>query len=153
MQLNIGESYFEETNKLSEVHDKPKVLCIGPAGEKLSPMAAVMNDVDRAAGRGGVGAVMGSKNLKAIVVKGSGKVNVANEEKVKEVSAEKTNILRNDPVAGSGLPTYGTAVLVNIINENGVHPVKNFQESYTDKADIISGETLTKLSSKKKSML
>lgn len=123
---------------------KSKVLCIAPAGEKLSLMAAVMNDVDRTAGRGGVGAVMGSKNLKAIVVKGSGKVKLFDEEKVKAVALEKIGILRKDPVAGQGLPTYGTAVLVNIINENGVHPVKNFQEAYTDQADKISGESLTR---------
>ncbi|HSQ88731.1 aldehyde ferredoxin oxidoreductase family protein [Romboutsia sp.] len=134
---------LEVTNKLSEVHNKAKVLCIGPAGEKLSPISAIMNDVDRAAGRGGVGAVLGSKNVKAIVVNGSGKVNVASPELAKEVNTQKVNILRNNPVAGRGLPTYGTAVLVNIINENGVHPVRNFQESYTDKADLISGEALT----------
>ncbi|WPC43672.1 aldehyde ferredoxin oxidoreductase family protein [Clostridium sp. JS66] len=136
----------EETTKMlqEETDPRAKVLCIGPAGEKLSLMAAVMNDVDRTAGRGGVGAVMGSKNLKAIVVKGSGKVKLFDEEKVKAVSLEKTGILRKDPVAGSGLPTYGTAVLVNIINENGIHPVKNFQESYTPEADKISGETMTK---------
>ncbi|WP_195940422.1 aldehyde ferredoxin oxidoreductase family protein [Romboutsia sp. 1001713B170131_170501_G6] len=133
----------EITEELSKEHSKANVLCIGPAGENLSLISAIMNDVDRAAGRGGVGAVMGSKNLKAIVVKGSKKVNVANEELANRVNAEKVNILRNDPVAGGGLPTYGTAVLVNIINENGVHPVKNFQESYTDKADLISGETMT----------
>lgn len=131
------------TRKLNEIHPGSKVLCIGPAGEKLSLMAAVMNDEDRAAGRGGVGAVLGSKNLKAIVVKGSGKVQVPDEEKAKAVNLEKVKILRDDPVAGNGLPTYGTAVLVNIINENGVHPVKNFQQSYTDKADLISGESMT----------
>lgn len=140
-----GKLALETTEILTKETDpKAKVMCIGPAGERLSLMAAIMNDVDRAAGRGGVGAVMGSKNLKAIVVKGSGKVNLFDEEKAKKISAEKIKILRNDPVAGGGLPTYGTAILVNIINENGIHPVRNFQKSYTDEADKISGETLTK---------
>ncbi|MCT8976728.1 aldehyde ferredoxin oxidoreductase family protein [Clostridium sp. CX1] len=140
-----GKVVSETTELLQKDTDpKAKVLCIGPAGEKLSLMAAVMNDIDRAAGRGGVGAVMGSKNLKAIVVKGSGKVKLFDEDLVKKVAAEKLDILRKDPVAGGGLPTYGTAVLVNIINENGVHPVRNFQKSYTEKADMISGETMTK---------
>lgn len=140
-----GKVVSETTELLQKDTDpKAKVLCIGPAGEKLSLMAAVMNDIDRAAGRGGVGAVMGSKNLKAIVVKGSGKVKLFDEDLVKKVAAEKIDILRKDPVAGGGLPTYGTAVLVNIINENGVHPVRNFQKSYTEKADMISGETMTK---------
>ncbi|ACA54958.1 aldehyde ferredoxin oxidoreductase family protein [Clostridium botulinum] len=139
-----GKTSLETTKILcNENNERAKVLCIGPAGEKLSLMAAIMNDIDRAAGRGGVGAVMGSKNLKAIVVKGSGKVKVVNEEEAKKVSLEKIKILREDPVAGEGLPTYGSAVLVNIINENGVHPVRNFQKSYTDEADKISGETLT----------
>ncbi|GAW32029.1 aldehyde ferredoxin oxidoreductase N-terminal domain-containing protein, partial [Carboxydocella sp. JDF658] len=65
--------------------DKARVLTIGPAGERLSPIAAVMNDRYRAAGRSGVGAVMGSKNLKAIVVRGSGKVEVAQPDRFKEV--------------------------------------------------------------------
>lgn len=64
------------------------------------------------------------------------------ERKQKNI-LRKIKILREDPVAGGGLPTYGSAVLVNIINENGVHPVRNFQKSYTDEADKISGETLT----------
>lgn len=133
----------ETDAKLKEAHPGSNVLCIAPAGEKLSPIAAIMNDVDRAAGRGGVGAVQGSKNLKAIVVKGSGSVELPDKEKASAVNKEKVNILKNDPVAGDGLPTYGTAILVNIINENGVHPVKNFQESYTPKADDISGEAMT----------
>ncbi|MBY6908689.1 aldehyde ferredoxin oxidoreductase family protein [Clostridium botulinum] len=139
-----GKTSLETTKILcNENNERAKVLCIGPAGEKLSLMAAIMNDIDRAAGRGGVGAVMGSKNLKAIVVKGSGKVKVVNGEEAKKISLEKIKILREDPVAGGGLPTYGSAVLVNIINENGVHPVRNFQKSYTDETDKISGETLT----------
>lgn len=139
-----GKVTSETTKELEKItENRSKVLCIGPAGERLSLMAAVMNDVDRTAARGGVGAVMGSKNLKAIVVKGNGKIALADKEKVKKVSIEKITTLKNDPVAGNGLPTYGTAILVNIINENGVHPVKNFQEAYTDQADKISGETLT----------
>lgn len=133
----------EVTEALQKVHPGSKVMNIGPAGEKLSYMAAIMNDVDRAAGRGGVGAVMGSKNLKAITAKGTGRVQVEDKEKAQKVNLEKVKILRDDPVAGGGLPTYGSAVLVNIINENGIHPVKNFQYAYTDKADAISGETMT----------
>ena len=138
-----GKTITETTDILTKEFEGCKTLAIGPAGEKLSPISAIMNDIDRAAGRGGVGAVMGSKNLKAIAVKGSNKVKLFNEDKTKEVSQAKVKILREDPVAGEGLPSYGSAVLVNIINESGVLPVKNFQESYTDKADIISGESLT----------
>lgn len=138
-----GKTLSETTEILQKEFEGCKTLAIGPGGEKLSLMSSIMNDVDRAAGRGGVGAVMGSKNLKAIAVKGTKKIQLFDEEKTAEVSKAKVKILREDPVAGGGLPAYGSAVLVNIINENGIMPVKNFQESYTDKADIISGESLT----------
>jgi aldehyde:ferredoxin oxidoreductase len=105
-------------------------------------MAAIMNDKGRAAGRSGVGAVMGSKNLKAIVVKGSKKVEVKDPAMLKEVFARCTKKIRDNGVTGQGLPAYGTAVLVNIINENGVLPTRNFQESQYSFAEDISGETL-----------
>lgn len=133
-----------EVNSLlrEEIGEKAKILNIGPAGEKLSNIAAVMNDVDRAAGRSGVGAVMGSKNLKAITVRGTGKVPVYNPELLKEVVSRVNKKIRENGVTGQGLPTYGTAVLVNIINENGVLPTNNFQYSQFEKAEDISGETL-----------
>lgn len=134
-----------ETTKIleSETPEKSRVLTIGPGGEKLSKMAAVMNDYARAAGRSGVGAVMGSKNLKSIVVRGTGSVDLANAEELKKVVKDCTKKIRENGVTGQGLPTYGTAVLVNIINENGVFPVNNFQSSQFDKAEEISGETLS----------
>ncbi|KAB3540990.1 aldehyde ferredoxin oxidoreductase family protein [Alkaliphilus pronyensis] len=126
----------------TELGDKVKVATIGPAGEKLSKIAAVMNDIDRAAGRSGVGAVMGSKNLKAITVRGTGKVKVSNPERLKEVVAACNKKIRENGVTGQGLPTYGTAVLVNIINENGVFPTNNWQQSTFHGAEATSGETL-----------
>lgn len=140
-----GKLVSETTDALKEAYgDKAKVLAIGPGGENLVRFAAVINDYDRAAGRSGVGAVMGSKNLKAIVVKGSKGVAVADEQKVKDVVASKIKILRENPVTGEGLPAYGTAILVNIINEHGIFPVANFQKAYTPYADQISGETISK---------
>ncbi|AVX31973.1 aldehyde:ferredoxin oxidoreductase [Carboxydocella thermautotrophica] len=130
--------------------DKARVLTIGPAGERLSPIAAVMNDRYRAAGRSGVGAVMGSKNLKAIVVRGSGKVEVAQPDRFKEVVSGLLKKIRENGVTGQGLPAYGTAVLVNIINESGIFPTNNFQEAYFPAADEISGETLAEKYLKKK---
>ena len=138
-----GKVVSETTDILEkECVEKAKVLTIGPAGEKLSKLAAIMNDRDRAAGRSGVGAVMGSKNLKAITVKGTGKVAVHNPDKLKEVFSRSVKKIRENGVTGEGLPTYGTAVLVNIINENGVLPTNNFQKAHYDKAEDISGETL-----------
>jgi aldehyde:ferredoxin oxidoreductase len=139
-----GKVVSEATDELKkEMPEKSRIMTIGPAGEKLSKMAAIMNDYDRAAGRSGVGAVMGSKNLKAIAVKGSGKTQVFDGEKLKEVNSGLMRVIKENGVTGGGLPTYGTAVLVNIINENGVLPTNNFQQSYFEKADDISGETMT----------
>jgi len=130
------------TTLMKEVPEKSRVMTIGPAGEKLSNMAAVMNDVSRAAGRSGVGAVMGSKNLKAITVRGTKKVALANEEELKAVVKDCNAKIRENGVTGQGLPAYGTAVLVNIINEGGVFPTNNFQLSQFSEAEDTSGELL-----------
>ncbi|MBC9784140.1 aldehyde ferredoxin oxidoreductase family protein [Heliobacterium chlorum] len=139
-----GMKVNETTDTLLEEFGDPKarVLCIGPAGENLSPMAAIMNERYRAAGRSGVGAVVGSKNVKAIVVRGSGKVKIADEEKMKAFVKDAMKKIRENGVTGQGLPTYGTAVLVNIINESGVLPTRNFQTGVFADAEAISGETL-----------
>ncbi len=120
------------------------VLNIGPAGEKKVLLAAIMNDKDRAAGRSGVGAVMGSKKLKAIVVKTSRTKldNIADEEALKEATKRAMDALKANPVTGSGLRQLGTAVLVNIVNNIGSLPTKNWQESYYEQGEDISGEAL-----------
>lgn len=140
-----GKDVYETTDALIQEFgdDKAKVLAIGPAGENLSLMASIMNDLYRAAGRTGVGAVMGSKKVKAIVVRGTGKVENANPDQMKDVVSNALTKIRENGVTGQGLPTYGSAVLVNIVNENGVYPVNNFQGSYDADADRISGETMT----------
>lgn len=138
-----GKLVSDTSNALSEKHPGSKVLTIGPAGEKLSQMAAIMNEKDRAAGRSGVGAVMGSKNLKAITVTGKQKPVIARPDGLKDVTKECRTLLKENGVTGGGLPTYGTAVLVNIINEHGVYPTKNFQGGYDPGAEAVSGETLT----------
>ncbi len=131
-----------ETTDILQKDKKTNVLAIGPAGERLSKIAAIMNDKDRAAGRSGVGAVMGSKNLKAIVVTGNLKVSLFNAEATKANNKEATQKLKDNPVTGEGLPAYGTAVLVNVINANGMFPTNNFQEGVFANAEDISGETL-----------
>ena len=139
----VGLHTEEVDEKLKEAHPDCKVLNIGPAGENLSMLAAIMNDKDRAAGRGGCGAVMGSKLLKAITVTSTKKVVESyDDEKLKEVNKECLQLIRENAVTSGGLPTYGTAVLVNIINNTGSFPTKNWQESYYEQADDISGETL-----------
>jgi len=149
VEIRDGQKYWgklvsETTDALEQETGDPKarILAIGPAGEKLMLLACVMNDRYRAAGRSGVGAVMGSKNLKAIVARGTGKVEAAQPEKAKEVLADVMKILREHDVTGKGLPSFGTSVLVNIINENGIYPTNNFQTGYFATADKTSGETL-----------
>jgi len=85
---------------------------------------------------------MGSKNLKAIAVKGTGKVNIHDEDKLKELTKSNLSKIKENGVTGEGLPAYGTAVLVNILNELGSLPTNNFQKSQFDGGEEISGETL-----------
>ena len=136
---------------LTEAGDrKARVLNIGPAGENLSRIASVMNDRWRAAGRSGVGAVMGAKNLKAIVVRGSGKVEAAIQERFKEAVSSSLKKIKENGVTGQGLPAYGTAILVNIMNEHGIYPTNNFQLGVFPQAEETSGETLAEKYLKKK---
>lgn len=130
---------------LKERHGQDfSVLNIGPAGEKKVLLAAIMNDKDRAAGRSGVGAVMGSKKLKAIVVRATRKNldNIADIDAFKEATKRAMEVIRENPVTGSGLRQLGTAVLVNIVNNIGAFPTNNWQGSYAEYGDDISGETL-----------
>lgn len=138
-----GKNTAETTDILvAETDPDAKVACIGPAGERLVLFACVVNDKGRAAGRSGVGAVMGSKNLKAIVVRGTGDVKVADPTKFREAVLAAFKKIKESPVTSQGLPTYGTAVLVNVINQHGAFPTRNFQTGVFEGAEKISGETL-----------
>lgn len=139
-----GKTSTETDSFFKENYSQASVLNIGPGGENLSLMAAIINDTNRAAGRSGVGAVMGSKNLKAIVVNSSrNSIPVANPDALRKELVLAMKKIKEDGVTGTGLPTYGTAVLVNIINEIGSFPTNNWQGSYSKNAENISGETLT----------
>lgn len=139
-----GKTVYETTDILYERHgESARVCCIGPTGERQMLYAGVMNDKHRAAGRGGLGAVMGSKKLKAIVVKGTGSVQVAREEEFYNAAANARNTLKAHPVTGTGLGTYGTQILVNIINGSDAMPVNNWGGgSHFDDGEMISGEAL-----------
>lgn len=137
--------WVPETSELlkAETDDEAKVACIGPAGEKLGLMAAIMNDMHRAAGRSGVGAVMGSKNLKAIVVVGTGAIKVADPKAFEEAVMKGRQMIKEHPVGGAGLKAYGTDVLVNILNEIGSLPTRNFQDGHDPSANKVGGESLS----------
>ncbi len=146
-----GKVSTEVEELLKEKHENASVLNIGPGGENLSNMAAIMNDGDRAAGRSGVGAVMGSKNLKAIVCSTTQKTMAVKDEKFKEYAIETAKKIKANPISGEGLPTYGTAVLVNILNSIAGLPTKNWNLSEFDRAEDISGEELAEKHLKKRS--
>jgi len=134
---------IEELRKeLGDEAEKVKVAAIGPAGENLVRFAAIMNDKNRAAGRGGHGAVWGSKKLKAIAVYGHETPKIADMGKFREVIVEMMDKLKKNPTTAGGLLKYGTAVLVNIINSAGIFPTRNFQTGVFPDAEKISGEVL-----------
>lgn len=138
-----GKDTHATTRILSERHGEGSVVaCIGPAGENLSRIACIINDEGRTAGRGGHGAVWGSKKLKAIVVKGEMKIPIAKEDEFKQVIRDAIEKTKASGVTNEALPSYGTAVLVNIINEAGIFPTNNFQYGQFGKAENISGETI-----------
>ncbi|MGB4752693.1 MAG: aldehyde ferredoxin oxidoreductase family protein, partial [Bacillota bacterium] len=127
---------------LAETDPDAKVSCIGPAGENQVLFACIINDKGRAAGRSGVGAVMGSKNLKAVVVRGTGDVRIADMDGFRQAVAAALKKIKEHPVTSQGLPTYGTPVLVNVVNQHGAFPTRNFQTGVFEGAEKISGETL-----------
>jgi aldehyde:ferredoxin oxidoreductase len=120
-----------------------RISSIGRTGENGVLFAAVMNDLHRAAGRSGVGAVMGSKNLKAIAVRGTlGVGNVRDPKAFMKETMERKKILAENPVTGDGLPTHGTQVLMNVINEIGALPTRNHRDVQFEEADAISAEAM-----------
>lgn len=127
---------------LQETDSQAEVACIGPAGEHGVKLAAIITDRHRAAGRGGVGAVMGSKNLKAVVVRGTTKVAVSDEEGLNKTVERARRLIKKNQVTDKSLPIYGTPVLVSLINEHGMLPTFNFQEGTFNDAEGVSGEKL-----------
>ena len=116
-----------------------KVAQIGPAGENQVRFACISNDLDAFAGRTGMGAVMGSKNLKAIACRGHERLSLAEPEAVKEIGQW---IRDNVPVATKDLQEFGTARVIPGLNKAGGLPTRNFQVGYMDGADKISGQTM-----------
>ncbi|KYO66987.1 aldehyde ferredoxin oxidoreductase family protein [Thermovenabulum gondwanense] len=139
-----GKNVFDTTDELlKETSEDARVACIGPGGEKMVLFATVMNDKHRAAGRSGMGAVMGSKNLKAVVVRGTGSIKVKDPDTFMNAVKEAYKKLKEQPVTSAGLPTYGTAILINILNQVGSLPTRNWRDGgYFEYAEEISGEAL-----------
>ena len=134
----------EEILRREEASKDSGVLTIGPAGENMVRFACVTSDLHRQAGRTGLGAVMGSKRLKAIVVKGSKEVEVAKPVELEDFVKEwRQEVLKSSKM--KGLRAYGTPSLVVLENELGVMPTRNWRESLFEHAEEIGGEALRKL--------
>lgn len=130
----------KETNSfLQGRHGKVAVATIGPAGEKLVRYAAIMNDIHRAAGRSGVGAVMGAKKLKAVVVGGSQKSQYRNRKAFMELSRSGGKKAQQN---GAVFAKYGTSVAFSLINERGALPTYYYKGGQFKRADEINGEAL-----------
>jgi aldehyde:ferredoxin oxidoreductase len=140
-----GKSTWDTEAILKKKHQDPqiRVSSIGRAGENGVLFAAVVNDLHRAAGRSGVGTVMGSKNLKAIAVRGTkGVGNIAKPAEFMQATVAAKKVLAGNAVTGQGLPTYGTQVLMNVINEMGALPTRNHRDVQFEDARKISAEAM-----------
>ncbi|MCP5283175.1 MAG: aldehyde ferredoxin oxidoreductase family protein [Rhodoferax sp.] len=140
-----GKSVWQTEEMLKKSLQDPltRVSSIGKAGENGVLYASVVNDLHRAAGRSGVGTVMGSKNLKAIAVRGTkGVGNIRDPKAFMKAVTEKKKILAENGVTGQGLPTYGTQVLMNVINEVGALPTRNHKDVQFEGAKDISAEAM-----------
>ncbi len=120
------------------------LLSIGPAGEKLVPLANIINDGFLSVGGAGIGAVMGSKNLKAIAVKGSHSVTVADGNRFGQTVTTLINKLNSAPLTSQSMTAWGSAFFVGLCNQKGILPFKNFQRSAFEESKSVGTETLAK---------
>ena len=139
-----GKSVWYADDWIKEKHQEPmfQIAAIGVPGEVGVLFSAVVNNKHRAAGRSGVGTVMGSKNLKAVAVRGTKGVKVHDPEAFEKAVEAAKKVLAENAVTGQALPTYGTQVLMNVINEIGALPTRNARDVQFEGADDISGEAM-----------
>jgi len=132
----------EATEALVDGKRATSAAVIGSAGERLVKLATIMVDSKRALGRGGMGAVMGSKRLKAIVVSGSDRPSVARPDKFDFFLYETGKTLSANPVTSTALPRFGTAMLVGVLGRRGLMPAMNYRRDGRELVDALSGERL-----------
>lgn len=140
-----GKSCWETEEAIKAAHQDPqiRVSSIGRAGENQVLFACIVNDLHRAAGRSGVGAVMGSKNLKAVALRGTrGVAGIRDFAGFMKATTEAKKVLADNAVTGQGLPKYGTQVLMNVINEIGALPTRNHRDVQFEGAAKISAEAM-----------
>ncbi|MGB8856540.1 MAG: aldehyde ferredoxin oxidoreductase family protein [Burkholderiales bacterium] len=139
-----GKSTWDTEGMIKAKHQDPqiRVSSIGRSGENGVLYAAVVNDLHRAAGRSGVGTVMGSKNLKAVCVRGTQGVAVKDGKAFMAASFAAKKVLADNAVTGQGLPKFGTQVLMNVINEMGASPTRNHRDNQFEGGSKISAEAM-----------
>ena len=140
-----GKSCWETEETIKQQHQDPqiRVSSIGRAGENQVLFACIVNDLHRAAGRSGVGAVMGSKNLKAVALRGTiGVSGIKDFPAFLKSTTEAKKVLADNAVTGQGLPKFGTQVLMNVINEMGALPTRNHKDVAFEDAAKISAEAM-----------
>ena len=139
-----GTSVWDTEEGIKAKHGDPqiRVASIGVSGEQGVKFACVVNDMDRAAGRSGVGTVMGSKNLKAVAIRGTKGVAVEDAGAFMDATNAGKAVLAENAVTGQGLPAFGTQVLMNVINETGALPTHNHRDVQFDGANNISAEAM-----------
>jgi aldehyde:ferredoxin oxidoreductase len=154
--LKLMDNYALIEKLRSQYGDKVAYMSIGSAGERLMLAASIAcTDPElrptRHCGRGGVGAVMGSKRIKAIILDDSGMKHRApkDPEKYRDANRKFVEGLRKHPVTGEGLPAYGTNVLTNVLNEAGGYPTRNFRSGVFEGAAKLSGEAQAELEVKR----
>jgi aldehyde:ferredoxin oxidoreductase len=138
-----GKDTHETTDILkAETSPEARVACIGPAGENLALMAAIMNDKHRAAARSGVGAVMGSKNLKAVVAMGNKNPDLHDPTAMRDLSVDTSKNVGADVKKGSNMRIYGTSYVPQVTNTLGIFPTYNFQQGTFEHTNQIDGDAL-----------
>jgi aldehyde:ferredoxin oxidoreductase len=145
-----GLSTFDTEARLQNEHRKEKgerisVASIGPAGEKMVRFANIVND-RRCYGRGGAGAVMGSKNLKAVVLRGNQRPGMTDEAAFKDVAGRSRRKTAAHPLTGKEghFPKVGTMMTLDLTNETGTLPTRNWQENTSEHADVINADAFVK---------
>jgi len=153
-------NYAVVDNLKAQFGDKVGFASIGPAGEwKMAASSVAFTDREqrptRHAGRGGLGAVMGSKHLKAIIIDPTeGEMApIQDKEAFKDAAKRFVNALKEHPVTSQGLTNYGTDILINVINEAGGLPTRNFSSGQFEGAEKVAGETLNKITQERKGIV
>ncbi len=137
------DTYECEKLLIDELGQEVKVASIGPAGEKLVKTATLVNEKLWAVNGAGIGTIMGAKKLKALAVRGTAPIRVADQEGFREATWAALDSIKGELMTSRNLPNYGTAVLAEFVNERGLLPTHNFQEGVFARLDEIDGHAIT----------